>query len=341
LAFVAGFYMCLSLYTSGVFFFTDMGRIIARVAHWISRRRREVAVDGRVVTTAKSEKVDGATAQRKTLVRRLLPRIYSSRFTVIVIAASFLCSLAAFFVPQHITVTDYKVEMSRRDSDLSELRVVFISDSHTGAAIRERQIDEIVEKANGLKPDIVLLGGDIIDEGTPEHLKAYMAKSFANFQSKYGTYFVIGNHDDYKGDRARTLAYMRGAGIRCVIDETILVDGEFYLIGRDDREPLRVPLSELEAEVTENLPVILFDHRPSVGESKGSDKVELQLSGHTHAGQIFPMHMLDPFGIFTLHYGHHTRGGTQFIVSSGVGEYAVPVRLGSPAEIVLVEISLR
>jgi predicted MPP superfamily phosphohydrolase len=151
----------------------------------------------------------------------------------------------------------------------------------------------------------------------------------------------MGNHDDYKGDRAQTLSYMREAGIRCVLDETLLIDDGFYLIGRDDEMPLRVSLPKLEEEATKNLPIILFDHRPSVSESKKSDRIELQLSGHTHAGQIIPMHMFDPFGIFTLHYGHHTRGGTLFIVSSGVGEYAVPVRLGSPAEIVKIEIALK
>jgi predicted MPP superfamily phosphohydrolase len=193
---------------------------------------------------------------------------------------------------------------------------------------------------NELKPDIVLLGGDIIDEGTPVDLRQYMSECFSGFKSLYGTYFILGNHDDYRGDTEAALSLFKDAGIRCLIDETVLVSDEFYLIGRNDNPLRRRPFAELEAQVTENLPVIVLDHRPKVRETELSDAVDLQLSGHTHDGQIFPFHLLDPFGFFSLNYGRYDRNGTQILVSSGAGEYAVPVRLGSPAEILVLNIDL-
>jgi predicted MPP superfamily phosphohydrolase len=167
-----------------------------------------------------------------------------------------------------------------------------------------------------------------------------MSESFSGFKSRYGTYYILGNHDDYRGDTEAVLSLFKDAGIRCLVDETVSVSGEFYLIGRDDNPLRRRPFAELEAQVTENLPVIVLDHRPKTSETKLSDVVDLQLSGHTHDGQIFPFHILDPLGVFSLNYGRYDRNEMQIIVSSGAGEYAVPVRLGSPAEILLINIVL-
>jgi predicted MPP superfamily phosphohydrolase len=111
--------------------------------------------------------------------------------------------------------------------------------------------------------------------------------------------------------------------------------------GQDiDRSIGRAPLTALEARMTQDLPVVLIDHQPSVGESAESGKIQLQFSGYTHDGQIFPFHIFDPISR-ALTYGLYRRGAEQIIVSSGCGEFAVPVRFGSPAEIVAIDISLK
>ncbi|MDR1495856.1 MAG: metallophosphoesterase [Clostridiales Family XIII bacterium] len=326
LSYFAGFYLCFSLYASGVFFFTDIFCGI----RWLLRRRRE---------RRRRCGLRQCELQRRRGLR--FPALLKPRFTLGVAAVCVVCALAAFYTPTHITTTEYDVTLDRRDSSLTELRAVFISDTHTGGGVREKELDDIVARANAAKPDIVLLGGDIIDEGTPEYLKRYTAERFGGLESVYGTYYIIGNHDASRSNAAAVVSLFEGAGIRCLLDETVMIGGEFYLIGRDDSSLRRRPLSELEAKATENLPVVLLDHRPRVGEVKSSDVVELQLSGHTHDGQIFPFHVLDPLGLFTLNYGYYEKSGTQIIVSSGAGEFAVPVRLGSPAEILVVDITLR
>jgi predicted MPP superfamily phosphohydrolase len=329
LSYIAGFYLCFSIYASGVFLVTDVFRGVRGIFRAVKRRQG----DGSCVPAHRR-------TQEPSLCLRGLPRLLKPRFAMGVAVVCAVCAFAAFYAPQHITITKYDVEIARRDSDLTRLRAVFLSDTHIGAAVRDREIDEIVARVNAAKPDIVLLGGDIIDEGTPESLKRFMAERFARFKSAYGTYYILGNHDDYRGDTEAVLSLFREAGVYCLVDESVLIDGKFYLIGRADNPMYRQPFSALEAEVGENLPAIVLDHRPRVGETRLSHVVDLQLSGHTHDGQIFPFHLIDPLGLFSLNYGRYERGEMQVIVSSGAGEYAVPVRFGSPAEILVLDISL-
>jgi predicted MPP superfamily phosphohydrolase len=252
-----------------------------------------------------------------------------------------VCALAAFYTPLHITTTEYDVTLARGDSALTGIRAVFISDTHIGAGVRERELDQIVALTNQAKPDVILLGGDIIDEGTPEHLKRYMVERFKDFESVYGVYYVIGNHDAARVGVNAAVSLIESAGVNCMLDETVLVGDGFYLIGRKDSTLRGRPLAELEAGITRDLPVIVLDHHPRSAETSRSGKAGLQLSGHTHDGQIVPFHFLDPLGLFTLNYGLYEKGDARILVSSGVGEYAVPVRLGSPAEVVIVDIAFR
>jgi predicted MPP superfamily phosphohydrolase len=332
LSYFAGFYMCFSIYAAGVFFFTDMFRAV-RARRSRARGRREGSVT--------VEKVNGGDGRGSAKKRRGLPRLLKPRFTMSVAIVCIALSLAAFYTPLHITTTKYDIALDRGDSDLTGVRAVFISDTHAGGGVHERELNEIVARTNEAKPDIVLLGGDIIDEGTPDYLKRAVAESFAGFKSAYGTYYIIGNHDDFRGDTAAVVSLFEDAGIHCLLDKTVLIDDGFYLIGRDDSPLRRRPFGELAAEVTKDLPVIVLDHRPHTSEIRRSGAVDLQLSGHTHDGQIVPFHWLDPLGLFVLNYGHYEKDGTQIIVSSGAGEFAVPVRLGSPAEILVIDIAFK
>jgi predicted MPP superfamily phosphohydrolase len=365
LSYFAGFYLCFSLYAAGTFFFTDIFRGLRRLIIFLrvkknrsrgSRPAEDVSVsppaddgtdrsqigdtgeDGSA-RRAIGEAIASAEPGSRPAKRPGLPRLLRPRFTMAVAIICACFSLAAFYTPANISVTEYDVTADRGDSKSKGIRAVFISDTHIGAAVREKQIDEIVAMSNELKPDIVLFGGDIIDEGTPEHLRQYMAERFADFESTYGSYYAIGNHDDYRGDTREVIGLFQSAGIHCLLDETALIGDSFYVIGRDDNPRRRKPFAELVPDVTRDLPVITVDHHPRTAETMRSGIVDLQLSGHTHDGQIFPFHIVDPKGLFLLEYGRYNKGDMQIIVSSGAGEYAAPVRLGSPAEILLLNLS--
>ncbi|MDR0853420.1 MAG: metallophosphoesterase [Clostridiales Family XIII bacterium] len=309
LMYFAGFYLVYMFYAGTLYLFWDIGRFALRL--FSKKRKREPKF-----------------------------RKYSVLITSIILAFSVAAAGTSLIFPHHISITDYDVTLDKRDSTLSSMKAVFISDSHIGSAVRAREIDEIVSDTMALNPDIILFGGDIFDEGTSDYLKEYTSKAFSKLSAKYGVYFILGNHDDYTGDTEAVLSYFEKAGIEVLLNDTILIDDEFYLIGREDHPSRRNDLPDLEKSITKDLPVILLDHKPLVRELKKSDLVELQISGHTHDGQIYPASWVTPTFI-SLNYGLHKYGDTQIIVSSGVGGYAVPVRLGSPAEIVEIGITFQ
>jgi predicted MPP superfamily phosphohydrolase len=324
LAYYAGFYLCIFFYAAGLFFFWEAFRIIRRVY----RRMRG------------KEKLPKFTGEK--LFGRF-GAVYSARITVLIVAVCAVFAASAFYAPQHIVMTNYQVQVDQRGSTLGQLKAVMFSDTHIGPAIREKELDEIVRKVMAEQADIILLAGDIFDEGTPDFLKEYASEAFSKLEAPCGVYFILGNHDDYKGDTEAVLSYITRAGITVLRDDVVRIGSgtdAFYLIGREDRPSDRTPLSKIEEEVTEDLPVLLLDHRPLVEELKKSEKVQIQISGHTHDGQIYPAHLVDPFH-WTYSYGRFPLGNMQLYVSSGAGEFGVPMRLGSPAEIVTLDITFQ
>ncbi|MDR1028495.1 MAG: metallophosphoesterase [Clostridiales Family XIII bacterium] len=340
LSYVAGFYLCEFFYLSGVCFGWDVGRIVLRVLARVCGRRRSGRGAAFTRVGVPAPVFLGGTRDRRIPKRGGFPAVYGARTTLVILLVCTVMSAFAFYVPQHIRVTRYDVEIDKRGSDLDHLKAVMISDAHMGVVIREEQIDEIVRLTMAEDPDVIFLAGDIFDEGTQTSLKAYASERFKNLRAKYGVYFILGNHDDYRRDTEDVLGYLRRAGVVCLLDEVVLAGDAFYVVGREDRRADRDELSILEARLTKDLPVILVDHKPVTDESAESGRIQLQLSGHTHDGQIFPAHLFDPI-TRTLSYGLYRRGEEQIIVSSGVGEFGVPVRLGSPAEIVAINIDLR
>jgi len=298
LSYFTGFYFCLFFYTGGAFFIWDLIRLALRI------------------------------------IRKKKYKLYSVRVTAIILAAACILSLCAFIAPTKCVTTRYSLELDKRECRVDSLKIVFVADTHIGGSDREKKIDEIVRMTMAEEPDMIILGGDIFDEGSPQYLKDYTIKKFSELTAYSGVYFVMGNHDGYRGNRQEVLQDMNNAGITCLIDEVTLTGSGFYLIGRDDRLHGRVDLDRLTAMLNEDLPVILTSHRPSGRDRSG--RVQLQIAGHTHNGQIIPANILLPW---INSYGLRTRGTEKSIVSSGAGEYALPVRLGSPSEIVAIDIT--
>jgi len=273
-------------------------------------------------------------------VERFFSRIYARGITVVII--SFLFIVYGVYNASDIIVTEYDVDISKGSID--GLNIVMFSDTHIGTAIKEKQIDEIVEKVNNMNPDIICLCGDIFDEGTSQRLEEYAAAAFSKFQSKYGAYYITGNHEYYSGDSQKAIKFIQDAGINVLEDECTLIDNRFYIIGRMDKEVVRETgnerkeVSEIMKDINKELPVILLDHRPvGIIDSKNSG-VDLQLSGHTHAGQIFPINFL--VGVSNdLSYGYLKDENFNIIVTSGCGTWGVPIRIGSSTEIVNIKIN--
>ncbi|MCI8806071.1 MAG: metallophosphoesterase [Clostridiales bacterium] len=275
-------------------------------------------------------------------VRNIISKVYAKGITVIVI--SFLAIVYGVYNASDISVSEYRVSISKDKGNIKGLNSVMFSDTHIGTTIKEKELDEIVQMVNALKPDIIFLCGDIFDEGTSQHLKEYASDAFSKFQSGYGTYYITGNHEYYAGDSDNSIKYMEDAGINVLKDEYVFVNDSFYVVGRADKEVFREDgierkeLTEILNGIDKDYPIILLDHRP-VGINLSKDNgVDLQFSGHTHAGQIFPINFLSSISN-DLNYGYLKNGDFNIVVSSGCGTWGVPIRIGSDTEIVNVKIN--
>jgi predicted MPP superfamily phosphohydrolase len=187
------------------------------------------------------------------------------------------------------------------------------------------------------KVDIILLPGDIMDDNVNAYLAEKMQPHLAKLKAPMGVYATLGNHDLF-GDQDRIDQEIRKAGITVLRDETLTLNNELVLIGRNDDLTRNRPSTEiLLKQVNTDLPTILLDHRPTDIEKHASLPLDIQVSGHAHKGQIFPASLITKM-IYRLDYGHEKIGNPHFFVTSGYGFWGIPMRLGSQSEVVIIDV---
>ncbi len=237
-----------------------------------------------------------------------------------------------------LKIKHYTLEAPRKSSRLDKIRIAFASDFHLGRLTERSLMERFVQKVNGLNPDVVLIGGDVLEgDRLDEDLVEY-ENQFARLQSRYGTYAVPGNHEMHGENRGE---FFRRSRITLLQDSVEAVGQTFYLAGRNDgRARGRKSLQMLLKDTPRDLPLILLDHRPVDLEAASSSDVDIQLSGHTHDGQLFPVNFLYPMQ-YELTWGYLQKLRTHFIVSSGVQVWGPPVRTAGDSELVAVDLVLR
>ena len=232
--------------------------------------------------------------------------------------------------------------LSKNIPEFEPLNIVVASDIHLGTIIGKSRLDHIVGKINRLNPDLVLLPGDVVDEDVAPVIKENLGESLLKIKSRFGVISITGNHEFIGGVEA-AVQYLRDHGITVLRDSTIKIDERFYVVGRDDRSVNRFnghrrkSLDELMTGLDQKLPVILMDHQPFALDEAVSSGIDLQLSGHTHHGQLWPLNFITK-KVFELSWGYKQKGNTHIYVSSGVGTWGPPVRMGNRPEIVQIEL---
>ncbi|MFZ4521516.1 MAG: metallophosphoesterase [Bacteroidales bacterium] len=222
------------------------------------------------------------------------------------------------------------------------LTIVMASDIHLGTIIAKRKANKLVSTINGLHPDIVLFAGDVVDEDLAPVIKNNLGANLVQIKAKLGVYAITGNHE-YIGGAEPAVKYLREHGVNVLRDTAILIDHRFYLVGRDDRDKPRFTgkprkeLAELMEQVDLTYPVILMDHQPFNLEKPAELGVDLQLSGHTHHGQMWPFNYITN-AMYEVSRGYKLIGKTHFFVSTGFGTWGPPVRLGNRPEIVQIKL---
>lgn len=218
------------------------------------------------------------------------------------------------------------------------LKIVALSDLHLGYNIGREEFAGWVELINKEEPDIVLLAGDIIDFDVHPLYRDNMADVFHQIKSKYGIYGILGNHEYISGAN-ESVEFYEKAGINLLRDSSTLIDGRFYIVGRDDRIYFgRKPIWELTDPLDKSKPVIILDHQPFHLEEVVPHGVDLQISGHTHHGQVWPISWITQ-AIYEVAHGYKKKGDTHFYISSGMGLWGGKYRIGTQSEYLVVNLN--
>jgi predicted MPP superfamily phosphohydrolase len=206
-------------------------------------------------------------------------------------------------------------------------------------------LKKIVGVINAQKADLVLLGGDTVETKVDYFDSLKYAELLKGIESKLGTYAILGNHEYYTGrtNLNRILEFLRKeCGMRVLLDELVHIEGNLVLAGRVDggydRTVTRKKVSELLEKVGgADSFLLLLDHNPKYFDEAVVNNVDLQLSGHTHNGQMFPFNLFVKF-LYEKPYGMLKKLNSTLLVSSGVGTWGPPVKVFSKPEVVVIEI---
>lgn len=276
----------------------------------------------------------------------------------VVVACAVATCLYGIFNARNIKVNEYSVTVNKSCGSDKHLKAVLVADLHMGYAIGVNHITNMVEKINQQDADIVIIAGDIFDNSydgmdDPEGIKAQLK----SIKSKYGVYAVYGNHDidekilmgftfDWGGKQLhneKMTNFMKECNIKLINDESVLINDEFYLVGRRDTDKpgtedgTRAEISELTKDLDKTKPIFVLSHEPDELQKTADAGADIDFSGHTHDGQLFPGNLT--IGLFWENpCGMIKKDNMYSIVTSGVGVYGTFMRVGTDAEICSVNI---
>ena len=223
------------------------------------------------------------------------------------------------------------------------LTLAVVSDIHLGTIICKQRLEKIVKKINDLNADIVLLPGDVVDEDIAPVIKQNLGETLRKIRSKFGTFAVTGNHE-YIGGVEPAVRYLSEHGLTMLRDAAVKINDGIYIVGREDISfnrasgRKRKSLEELMSGIDKSFPIIMMDHQPFHLEEAERNGVDLQLSGHTHHGQLWPFNFITK-KVYEVSWGYKKKGNTHIYVSSGAGTWGPPVRTGNSPEIVFLQLT--
>jgi len=251
-----------------------------------------------------------------------------------------LIVLAGAFNNKHPQIKEIFVELPRKSSRIDELKIAFASDFHLGFD-DHMVLDRFVTRANGLHPDIIMIGGDMLDFGVAGVTAADLAEfkeQFRRLKARYGVYAVLGNHDCAGSDKIDS-DYFADSGMKLLNNSVDKIEDAFYLMGRPADLPHK-SINELLMSAPDDLPVFLLEHYLPHMDRISSTGIDLHLSGHTHNGQMFPINLLGRLE-YELPYGVRVKNNTLFIVTSGIHYSIPPINTVGFSEIVYIRAVFR
>lgn len=251
-----------------------------------------------------------------------------------------LCLLSyGYYNYKNPKIQEYNLAINKQVED-SSLKVVAVSDIHLGLGTGKATLSKYVDRINAQKPDLILISGDLIDNSVIPLKEERMEEELNRLNAKLGVFMVPGNHE-YIANINECLDFLKTTSIQVLRDSVVMLPNGVQIIGRDDRHNLRrKPLSYLVEQADASKPMLLLDHQPYDLDTTVKTGVDLQFSGHTHRGQVWPVSLLTD-RLFDISYGYDKRESTHLYVSSGLSLWGPPFRIGTDSEIVVFNLNFR
>lgn len=290
---------------------------------------------------------DGIKVLAQRFMEQPMPPYFSAGLAILVT----LIYLGVGWVQaNHVAQTDYAVTSSK---PVGNLRIAMFGDSHLGSTFDADGFAKHLKRIEEQNPDVLIIAGDFVDERTTKAEMVKATRALKDVKTKYGVYYVFGNHDkgiyargarDFTGDDL--VAELEKNGVVVLQDESMLIDNRFYIIGRKDASEFdfgssRVDMADLVQNLDTSKYMIVLDHQPRDYDAQANANVDLVLSGHTHGGQMIPLMQLIRWfnlGENDRLYGMEQRGNTNFIVTSGISDWALQFKTGTKSEYVIVDV---
>ena len=270
------------------------------------------------------------------------PKIYWQGWLAIVTSAVYLS--VGYYLCVNVWQTDYNLKTSK---PIDTLKVALIADSHVGAIFDGDGFAERLEKIQEQSPDVLLIAGDFVDDGTDRENMIKACDALGKLNLKYGVWFSYGNHDEgYYGSERRGFSSkdleenLKQNGVHILKDDYQLVDNRFYIVGRKDKKDKnRADIADIIDKLDTDKYIIVMDHQPGDYENESNTAADLVVSGHTHGGQLIPLRPISTlFGFNDMTYGYDRRNDTDFIVTSGIGCWEIKFKTGTKSEFVIINI---
>ncbi len=271
----------------------------------------------------------------------LKPHLISISLAVLV----FLIVLGGHINAIYPRVTKLKIDIDKEATSRKQIRIAMASDIHLGTIVGKSRLNRIVDRINGIGADLILLSGDIVDEDLAPVIRQNLGATLSKLNAPLGVYGVTGNHEFIGGAEA-AVKYLESHGITMLRDTVIQLLDHVFIGGRDDYESRRFdgfnrkPLPEILEVLPEQRFVILLDHQPVAISEAVTHEIDMILCGHTHHGQLWPLNYITS-ALFTMSWGYKKINETHVYVSSGIGSWGPPVRIGNRPEVVDITLNFK
>ncbi|MDR2497080.1 MAG: metallophosphoesterase [Tannerellaceae bacterium] len=238
---------------------------------------------------------------------------------------------------RHKDRVELNLSIAKQAGSIKELTIVAISDLHLGGAVGKAEFESWLPLIDAEKPDIILIAGDIIDSHLRPMLEGGFAESLGKLRAPLGVFAAVGNHE-FIANVDGSEAFLQSAGISVLRDSAVLVADAFYVAARDDySNRSRKPLAGIVAGLDSSRPIILLDHQPHKLAEASLNGIDLQISGHTHNGQVWPLSIFTGM-MFEKTHGYLQKEAAHIYVSSGIGIWGGKYRIGSRSEYVVIRL---